>query len=366
MPDLLDRILAVASDDATTRRRGRNLITITLALVAIDALFIPITLFQSTARAALAITTIAAAVFGAVIWLARRGHVAAGAGALLATVTLSLIGGIFSRRGLSVAAFFFVLPVLIASLTLRPRWIWLTVAICEISLLAGYQRFPANPFTDPAVANFAFGSLTLPIIVALIGHLGAASTDRALGAAQAAERRAAEAAGALEHANASLEATVRERTAELETALADASAQAAAQGRLLGEIEQQRATIRTLGVPVIPVSADTLVMPLVGELDSERLRELQEQALSHIEHERASQLILDITGVPVVDQAVAAGLLRVVEAGRLLGTQVILAGIRPEVAQALVSLDLRLGEIATASTLQEALGQLNARSAGRR
>lgn len=363
MPDLLNRILAIPSADADLRRRGRNLIAITLALLVIDALFIPVTLAQSTARAALIITAMAAALFGLVIWLARRGLVTAGALTLIATITLSLIGGTLSRRGLSVAAFFFVLPVLVASLTLRPAWIWLAVAVCEIGLLAGYQRFPANPFTDPAVANFAVASLVLPVIVALIGQLGAASTEQALRAAASAQREAAAAASALEHANSGLEAAIEQRTAELQTALADVRAQSAAQARLLGEIEQQRTTIRTLGVPVIPVSADTLVMPLVGELDSARLRALEEQALRHIEDERANHLILDVTGVPLIDQDIAAGLLRVIRAAGLLGTQVVLAGIRPEVAQALVSLDLQLGAIASASTLQEALAQLAARDA---
>jgi anti-anti-sigma regulatory factor len=75
-------------------------------------------------------------------------------------------------------------------------------------------------------------------------------------------------------------------------------------------------------------------MPLVGELDDARLRLIQEQALHALEHSSACYLVLDITGVPIIDSQVAQGLLAVVQAGRLLGAEVMLVGIRPEVAQA--------------------------------
>jgi rsbT co-antagonist protein RsbR len=71
--------------------------------------------------------------------------------------------------------------------------------------------------------------------------------------------------------------------------------------------------------------------------------------------------VLDITDVPVVDAEVAAGLVGVVRAARLLGAEVLLVGIRPEVAQAIVGLALPLGNVRTAATLQDGLaGMLNA------
>ncbi len=160
---------------------------------------------------------------------------------------------------------------------------------------------------------------------------------------------------ALQAAHAGLEAQVAERTAALQSALAEVESRAAEQARLLGENEQQRATILEISVPVLPVSTDTLVMPLVGALDSGRLRQLHEQALRALEHSSARRLLLDITGVPVVDSQVAQGLIVTVQAGRLLGAEVMLIGIRPEVAQAIVGLGLNLSSIRTFSDLQTAL-----------
>jgi rsbT co-antagonist protein RsbR len=96
-------------------------------------------------------------------------------------------------------------------------------------------------------------------------------------------------------------------------------------------------------------------MPLVGALDTTRLTQMQEQALTSIERAHARTLLLDITGVPVVDTQVAQGMLKVIESARLLGTQVALVGIRPEVAQTIVSLGLDLSRIRTYSDLQSAL-----------
>lgn len=99
----------------------------------------------------------------------------------------------------------------------------------------------------------------------------------------------------------------------------------------------------------------TLVMPLVGALDSARLAQVEEQALERLEASRARRLLLDITGVPSVDAQVAQGLVRVVQAARLLGARATLVGIRPEVAQSIVNLGLDLSHIHTESDLQSAL-----------
>ena len=98
-------------------------------------------------------------------------------------------------------------------------------------------------------------------------------------------------------------------------------------------------------------------MPLVGALDTARLRLLQDQALRAIERVRTRTLILDITGVPLVDSQVAQGLMAVVQAARLLGAEVLLVGIRPEVAQAIVGLGVSLPGLRTYTALQSALSR---------
>ncbi len=101
-------------------------------------------------------------------------------------------------------------------------------------------------------------------------------------------------------------------------------------------------------------------MPLVGELDGARLHLIQEQALHALEHSSARYLVLDITGVPIVDSQVAQGLLAVVQAARLLGAEVMLVGIRPEVAQAIVGLGIDLRGVHTSSDLQTSLDRIGA------
>ncbi|HEX9373026.1 MAG TPA: STAS domain-containing protein [Roseiflexaceae bacterium] len=154
----------------------------------------------------------------------------------------------------------------------------------------------------------------------------------------------------------SLDQTVSERTADLRIALADIEAHAADLRAVLAENDQQRTLIRELSVPVLPVDPTTLVIPLVGPLDSARLRDLQEQALHAVQRLSAGRLLLDITGVPLVDSHVAQGLLAVLQATRLLGAETALVGIRPEVAQALVSLGVDLSAMRSYRDLQTAIG----------
>jgi anti-anti-sigma regulatory factor/HAMP domain-containing protein len=152
-----------------------------------------------------------------------------------------------------------------------------------------------------------------------------------------------------------LEERVAERTVALQEALASLETRTATQTRLLADLEQQRVVIRELSVPVIPISTTTLIMPLVGALDTARLDLLQSQALGALERSVARRLILDITGVSVVDTQVARGLLQVVEAARLLGSKVVIVGIRPEVAQTMVGLGIDMGAVSTFADLQSAL-----------
>lgn len=154
-------------------------------------------------------------------------------------------------------------------------------------------------------------------------------------------------------------ATIERQLSDLDTQYQAAraardAAQAAEAGMAaqLQTIAAQREMIDELSVPILPLSAATLVLPLVGALDSNRLSLTMERALHAIEQAGARHLILDITGVPIIDTQVAAGLIQVVQAARLLGTQVVLVGVRPEVAQAVVGLGVDFGEIVTRSSLQ--------------
>jgi rsbT co-antagonist protein RsbR len=120
-------------------------------------------------------------------------------------------------------------------------------------------------------------------------------------------------------------------------------------------IRMQAAALEQLSTPLIPISEDILVMPLIGTIDSRRAQKMMETLLQGLVAHQARAVILDITGVPVVDSAVAQGLLRAAQAAQLLGAQVVLTGIRPEVAQTLVGIGANLRGIVTYSTLQNGI-----------
>jgi rsbT co-antagonist protein RsbR len=96
-------------------------------------------------------------------------------------------------------------------------------------------------------------------------------------------------------------------------------------------------------------------MPLIGAFDSARAGQVLATLLHGIERSRARVAILDITGVPLVDTQVAKELLTAAQAVRLLGAQIVLTGIRPEVAQTLVGLGVDLSAIVITSTLQNGI-----------
>ncbi|WP_437738412.1 PAS domain S-box protein [Sorangium sp. So ce1335] len=120
-------------------------------------------------------------------------------------------------------------------------------------------------------------------------------------------------------------------------------------------IHAQEATIRELSTPLIPLDAGILVMPLVGRLDRVRIEQLLERLLQGVVAQRASTVILDVTGVPMVDAEIADSLIRAAQAVKLLGAEVILTGVGPEVAQTMVSIGIDLREIVTLSSLQSGL-----------
>lgn len=120
-------------------------------------------------------------------------------------------------------------------------------------------------------------------------------------------------------------------------------------------IQAQTALLAELSTPLIPINDQIVVMPLIGALDSQRSQQVLETLLHGIEQSRARVAILDITGVPMVDTQVASALLHVAQAVRLLGAQMVLTGMRPEVVQTLVGLGTNLGDIVTYSTLQHGI-----------
>jgi len=118
---------------------------------------------------------------------------------------------------------------------------------------------------------------------------------------------------------------------------------------------QQAEMLAELSTPLIPISDDAVVLPLIGAVDEQRAAQVLEALLSGISGRRARIAILDITGVPVVDMQVAEAFIRAARAVRLLGAQMVITGVRPGVAQILVGLGVELSGILTLSTLQSGI-----------
>jgi rsbT co-antagonist protein RsbR len=120
-------------------------------------------------------------------------------------------------------------------------------------------------------------------------------------------------------------------------------------------IQRQQQEMLELSTPVTQLWKGILGVPLIGTLDSARTQVVMENLLTAIVQTEASIAIIDITGVPTVDTLVAQHLLRTVAAARLMGAECIISGIRPQIAQTIVHLGVDLGDIATKSTLADAL-----------
>jgi rsbT co-antagonist protein RsbR len=114
-------------------------------------------------------------------------------------------------------------------------------------------------------------------------------------------------------------------------------------------------TVDALAAPVIPISDEIVVAPLVGAFDETRLSALSGELLDQIARRQARTLILDVTGLVAFDTATARALLDTVNSCRLMGTRTMIVGVQPEIAQTIVGLGIDLEHIATRSTLQEAI-----------
>jgi anti-anti-sigma factor len=171
-------------------------------------------------------------------------------------------------------------------------------------------------------------------IVALLSFLGARGYEQQI---QISLKHAEN----LEHTRAELEDRVAERTRDLSGALED--------------VRRSAETIQQMSVPVLPIADGVLVLPLVGALDSQRAVLLTERLLDTIQRERAHMVLIDITGVPVVDTQVAGALIRASQAVQLLGAEPVVCGIRAEVAQTVVGLGLDLGRLTSQRDLRSGL-----------
>jgi rsbT co-antagonist protein RsbR len=120
-------------------------------------------------------------------------------------------------------------------------------------------------------------------------------------------------------------------------------------------IREQQDAIKELSTPVLQVRNGLLILPIIGNLDTQRARQLTDQLLGAIQANRAKVVVIDITGVATIDLTVANHLVQTVEAARLMGATAILTGLSSKIAQTLVDLGVDLGMMKTVGDLQGGL-----------
>ncbi len=125
--------------------------------------------------------------------------------------------------------------------------------------------------------------------------------------------------------------------------------------RLGRAVQRQTIILEELSTPLIPITDEILVMPLIGTVDEQRSAQLIETLLQGVVSRRARVAIIDITGIKTLEATGIEGILKAVKAARLIGAEVALTGIRPEVAQLLVAQGHDLTAVRTFGTLQNGI-----------
>ncbi|OZI11166.1 RsbR protein [Bacillaceae bacterium SAS-127] len=122
-------------------------------------------------------------------------------------------------------------------------------------------------------------------------------------------------------------------------------------------VSLQKIALQELSAPLIPVFEKISVMPLVGTIDTERAKLIMENLLNGVVKYRSEVVLIDITGVPVVDTMVAHHMIQAADAVHLVGAKCMIVGIRPEIAQTIVTLGINLEQVLTTSTLKKGIEQ---------
>jgi anti-anti-sigma factor len=129
-------------------------------------------------------------------------------------------------------------------------------------------------------------------------------------------------------------------------------------------IESQRSMISELSTPILEVWEGLVVLPVIGSMDSRRSREMAETLLETVSEKKARGVIIDVTGLDVIDTVTAAHFIGMVQAIRLLGAEAVISGISSAVAQTMGDLNIDLSEIATLRSLKEGLAWFLKRMGG--
>ncbi|MEM5003391.1 STAS domain-containing protein [Priestia megaterium] len=125
------------------------------------------------------------------------------------------------------------------------------------------------------------------------------------------------------------------------------------------QIKHAHYAIDELSVPIVRMTKETGILPLVGDVDTQRAQILMETALSKGSEYQLKWLIIDLSAVPIIDTMVADQLFKVIAGLQLIGVRVVLSGIRVEIAHTMVSLGITMDHIKTFTSLHQAVSYTN-------
>ena len=158
-----------------------------------------------------------------------------------------------------------------------------------------------------------------------------------------------------DHPVGALAAGVNSMVEALSAARSEADSHLGELEERLATIETQREAIRELSTPIIEVWKGVLCMPVVGILDSMRASEITSELLHAIVDRGASYVIIDITGIEVMDTNTTDHFMRLARAVRLLGAECVLSGVNPSVARTVVEMGMELADVKSHRNLRGAL-----------
>ena len=125
-------------------------------------------------------------------------------------------------------------------------------------------------------------------------------------------------------------------------------------------IKYAQYAIDELSVPIVRMTETVGILPLVGDLETKRAQILIENALTKSSEYHLAWLIMELSAVPIIDTMVADQLFKVIRGLELIGVNVVLSGIRSEIAQTMVGLGIKIDHVKTFASLHQAVAYTNA------
>ena len=334
--------------------RERVIYTLTLPLLAVFALLASIDgmllLFGSGSGADLLADLFGMASMAAVYAITRRGWIRLGSLSLV-FVYLDLVVFYILRQGsTSVNSVLFVVAIIASGFALG--WV---AAFIVATVSTGFYALAAFLEVQRAMAPLTLGLLARQ--VAVFGSVAYLCAILVAVFERWSYRSLRGYAHALARQRVALQAADRERRMLVQSLQEQVAAQRQLVANLSAEHEAEvdaRAALRLLATPVMPILDRVVVAPVVGDLDADRVEGLLRDVLDGVERHEARLAILDLTAVARLDAGATEGLRRLVDGVSLVGAECVLAGIRPDVARAILDLDLAL-EMTCRRDLQSAL-----------